>query len=150
MQEVIPSCPVGHSDVPLTSRTSCYPIHIGYQSKVSLETAWREKFREERDQQSLIEVIVNLSTINTLWQQSYHSVPWDFLWRQVGAALKTKKCVTESEHEFLKCLTLDGQGSTWSQGLYICWYVKPINPEKTNRNNCGGSVGKSYCQVCED
>jgi hypothetical protein len=66
MQEVIPSWPIGHSDVPLASRTSCYPIYIGYQSKVSFKTAWREKFRKERDQQSLIKVIVNLSTINTL------------------------------------------------------------------------------------
>ena len=24
-----------------------------------------------------------------------------------------------------------GQMSTWSQGLYRCWYVKPVNPEKT-------------------
>jgi len=66
MQEVIPPCPVGHSDVPLASRTSCYPIYIGYQSKVSFETAWCEKFREERGQQSLIEVVVDLSAINTL------------------------------------------------------------------------------------
>ena len=42
-----------------------------------------------------------------------------------------------------------GQKSTWSQELYRCWYVKPTNPEKTNRNNRSGSVGKSYSHVHE-
>ena len=41
------------------------------------------------------------------------------------------------------------QRPTWSQGLHRCWYVKPINTEKTNRNNNGGSVGKSYSHVHE-
>ena len=44
---------------------------------------------------------------------------------------------------------LGGQSSTWLQGLYRCCYVKPINAEKTNRNNSGGSVGKSYSHVHE-
>ena len=110
MQEVIPSCSIGHSDVSLASRTPCYPIYIGYQSKVSFKTAWREKFREERGQQSLIEVVVDLSAINTLWQKSHDGIPRHFLWWQVGAALKTKKCVTESEHtEFLDCLTSEDE-----------------------------------------
>ena len=34
-------------------------------------------------------------------------------------------------------------------GLINWSYVKPINPEKTNRNNNGGSVGKSYSHVHE-
>ena len=28
------------------------------------------------------------------------------------------------------CVFVKGQSSIWSQGLYRCWYVKPINPEK--------------------
>ena len=42
-----------------------------------------------------------------------------------------------------------GQRPIWSQGLYRCWYVKPRNPEKTNRKNNGGSVGISYSHVHE-
>ena len=49
----------------------------------------------------------------------------------------------------IKHLEDEGQRPTLYQGLYRCWYVKPINPEKTNRNNNGGSVGKSYSHVHE-
>ena len=45
---------------------------------------------------------------------------------------------------FTKEIGGGGQRSTWPQGLYRCCYVKPINTEKNNRNNNGGSVGKSY------
>ena len=49
----------------------------------------------------------------------------------------------------LYCSACRGQRSTRSQGLYRCWYVRPINPEKTNRNKDGSSVGKSYSHVNE-
>ena len=84
----------------------------------------------------------------SLTLSSYYYVRWHCYKAGWKSCYQDKQIIWHEQSSGLN-FWIYGQRSTWSQGLYRCWFVEPINPKKTNRNNSGGSVGKSYSHVHE-
>jgi len=88
VEEVVPAGAVGHHDVSLAVGAARHAVHVGHQREVALEARRREQLRQERRQEPLVEVVVDLAAVDALGHQCHQRIPRHLFWGKVCATLR--------------------------------------------------------------
>lgn len=65
-------------------------INIADQSKIRIKALGCEQLGEERGEEALIKLVVDLASVDTLRHQCRQGIPWYLFWWEVCATLQEK------------------------------------------------------------